>query len=130
MFTQLLLLVIGESTVAINGATTRWDTTFLQLGVAPITLRVLRWMYPAYSNLYPPRARRLTSSPTRAVVSIFIPCVNFVAPFRALPEIARSSVPLEAALLPVYRPSVGSIPRVESGSPMVPSSCRSIRAVA
>ena len=54
VFTQLLLLVIGESTVAINGATTRWDTTFLQLGLAPITLAVFcAWMYRAYSNLIP-----------------------------------------------------------------------------
>ncbi len=111
VFAQLLLLVIGSATIRLNGATTRWDTTFLQLLLAPITLAVFcAWMYRAYSNLIPLGARGLRSSPTKAVVSIFIPCVNLVVPFRALAEIVRSSVPSEAVLLPVSRPSAGSIP--------------------
>jgi Domain of unknown function (DUF4328) len=111
LIAQLLLLVIGGATVTQNGATTQLDTTFLQFRLAPITLAAFcAWMYRAYSNLIPLGARGLRSSPRKAVISIFIPCVNFVVPFRALAEIARSCVPLEAELHPVSGPNVGSIP--------------------
>jgi hypothetical protein len=86
---QLLLLVIGSVTIAV----------------------FCTWLYRAYSNLIPLGARDLRSSPTKAVVSIFIPCVNLVVPFRALAEIVRSSAPSEAELHPAGRPSANSIPR-------------------
>jgi hypothetical protein len=110
LFAQLSLLVIGTATVERNGATTRWDTTFLQLLLAPITLAVFcAWMYRAYRNLVPLGARGLRLSPRMAVVSIFIPCMNLVVPFRALAEITRSSVPSQAERDPAGPTNGGSV---------------------
>ena len=109
---QLVLLVIGPTTwffAEHNGQLVwhGWNTTPLQLGLAPITLVVFcMWMYRAYGNL-PALGARFKPSPGWVVVSIFIPCVNLVVPFLALAEIARWSNPSLADRGRIGRPLGG-----------------------
>jgi Domain of unknown function (DUF4328) len=96
LMAQLVLNLIGSATESVNGAEPRhpWDTTFLQLLLAPITLAVFcAWMYRAYWNLIPLGAKDLRYLPILAVVSVFIPILNLIIPFRALWQIARWSDP-------------------------------------
>jgi hypothetical protein len=93
---QLVLLVIGSMTVKVGEEEPHlaWDTSNLQLILAPITLAAFCvWIYRAYWNLIPLGARDLRHLPILAILSIFIPGFNLFIPFRALARIERWSDP-------------------------------------
>jgi hypothetical protein len=94
LMAQLVLLVIGSVTVRVGAEEPHlmWDTSKLQLALAPFTLAAFcAWMYRAYWNLIPLGARDIRRLPILAIVSIFIPGLNLFIPFRALAQMEKWS---------------------------------------
>src|SRR5262249_8060148 len=112
LMAQLVLLVIGFSTVRVGDEEPHqlWDTSKLQLILAPITVAAFcAWTYRAYWNLIPLGARDLRHRPIMAIISIFIPWFNLFVPFRALAQIEKWSDPSLADRHPACPPRGGSI---------------------
>jgi hypothetical protein len=102
LWAHALLLLIGSVSITVNAKTFRlFDTTLIQLLLAPVTLTVFcMWMFRAYSNLIPLGARGVQTPPSGRMPLIFVPFAYAVLPFQALAEIVRSSDPSFAALQP------------------------------
>jgi Domain of unknown function (DUF4328) len=103
LWAHALLLLIGSASITVSGKTFRlFDTTLIQLLLAPVTLTLFcMWMYRAYDNLIPLGARGVKRTPPSGRMPlVYVPFAYAVLPVQALAEIVRSSDPSFEALQP------------------------------